>query len=365
MEPGVPRSSRGDGTISPLSIIAAACDQSIMALMVTLLISGVGVAVFYALALPLPWLLGPLLGCLIAALCGVRLQGAPKSSQVMRTILGVAVGATITPALFAQLNTLIWTLALVPLLVICVGAVGYPLFRKGFGFDHPTAFYAAMPGGLQDMLLFGEEAGGDVRALSLIHATRVLIVVMVLPFVFTYFYGVDMSGPVGEPFLSVPWQELMLLAVAGIAGWRIAAFVGLFGASILGPLFLTAALSLMDVIHHRPPAEAIQAAQFFIGFTIGVKYAGISWRELRVDVTAGVLFSILSLGVGAIFAALVVRAGWLPFTEGVLAFSPGGQAEMAIVALVAGADAAVVVAHHLVRIVVVIMGAPLMARWFG
>ncbi|WP_085863308.1 AbrB family transcriptional regulator [Pseudooctadecabacter jejudonensis] len=336
-----------------------------MALLITLIISGVGVAVFMALALPLPWLLGPLLGCLIAALCGVRLRGAPRASQVMRTILGVAVGATITPALFAQLGTLIWTLALVPPLVICVGAVGYPLFRRGFGFDHPTAFYSAMPGGLQDMLLFGEEAGGDVRALSLIHATRVLIVVMVLPFVFAYFYGAELNGPVGAPWTNVPLAELIVLGAAGIAGWKIAARVGLFGASILGPLFLTAGLSLAGVIENRPPAEAIAAAQFFIGFTIGVKYSGITWKEVQVDVTAGVVFSVLSLGVGGLFAVLIVRLGWLPLTEAALAFAPGGQAEMAIVALVAGADAAVVVAHHLVRIVFVIIGAPLVDRWFG
>lgn len=336
-----------------------------MALLLTLLISGAGVAAFLALSLPLPWLLGPLLGCLIAALCGVQLRGAPKMSQVMRTILGVAVGATITPALFAQLGSLIWTLALVPVLVICIGGVGYPLFRRGFGFDHPTAFYAAMPGGLQDMLLFGEEAGGDVRALSLIHATRVLIVVSVLPFVFAYFFDVDMSQPVGAPLSAVPWQELLLLAFAGIAGWQIAARIGLFGASILGPLFLTAGLSLAGLIHQRPPAEAIAAAQFFIGFTVGVKYSGITWREVRVDVTAGVVFSALGLLVGALFAMLIVKAGWLPLSEAVLAFSPGGQAEMAIVALVAGADAAVVVAHHLVRIVFVILGAPLANRYFG
>jgi len=243
--------------------------------------------------------------------------------------------------------------------------VGYPLFRWGFGFDHPTAFYSAMPGGLQDMLLFGEEAGGDVRALSLIHATRVLLVVTVLPFVFAYWLGVNLNQPVGAPFLSIPWYELVILAVAAIAGWRIAAAIGLFGASILGPLFLAAALSLMDVIHHRPPAEAIQAAQFFIGFIVGVKYAGISWRELRIDVSAGVVFTALSMVVSIAFAAVVIRLGWLPFTEAILAFSPGGQAEMAIVALAAGVDAAVVVAHHLVRIVFVILGAPLVARWFG
>ena len=45
--------------------------------------------------------------------------------------------------------------------------------------------------------------------------------------------------------------------------------IGLFGASILGPMIVTAALSLADLIHIRPPAEAILAAQFFIGIALG------------------------------------------------------------------------------------------------
>lgn len=331
-------------------------------LLTTLLISGLGVGTFKVLQLPLPWLLGPMLGCLIAALIGVRLRGAPLASTVMRTVLGVAVGATITPALFGQLGTMIWTLALMPVLVICIGAVGYPFFRRVFGFDHPTAFYSAMPGGLQDMLLFGEEAGGDVRALSLIHATRVLIVVTLLPFVFAYWFGADLNAPVGAPLTSIPVQELLIMVAAALIGWQGAKAIGMFGASILGPLFLTAALSLANIIHFRPPAEAIQAAQFFIGFTVGVKYVGISWRELRVDVTAGVGYTLIILAVSTGFAVVVIQMGWLPVTEALLAFSPGGQAEMAIVALVAGADAAVVVAHHLIRIVFVILGAPLLSK---
>jgi hypothetical protein len=54
---------------------------------------------------------------------------------------------------------------------------------------------------------------------------------------------------------------------------------------------------------------------------------------VRVDVTAGVIFSVLSLCISVRRSGLL---GWLPFTESVLAFSPGGQAEMAIVALVGG-----------------------------
>ena len=48
----------------------------------------------------------------------------------------------------------------------------------------------------------------------------------------------------------------------------------------------------------------------------------------------------------------------------ILAFLPGGQAEMAIIAIVAGADVAFVVAHHLLRVFLVILTAPHVARWF-
>jgi uncharacterized membrane protein AbrB (regulator of aidB expression) len=48
--------------------------------------------------------------------------------------------------------------------------------------------------------------------------------------------------------------------------------------------------------------------------------------------------------------------------EAFLAFAPGGQAEMTILAIVTGADLGFVISHHLTRIVVVIVGAPLVAR---
>ena len=334
-------------------------------ILISFVISGLGVAAFLVIGLPLPWLLGPMFGCLVAALAGVELGAQPLVSDLMRTVLGVAVGASITPALFVALPPLLPTLVMMPLLVILIGAIGYPLLRRVFGFAHPTAYYASMPGGLQDMLLFGEEAGGDVRALSLIHATRVLIIVTVLPFGFAYVMDLDLTAAPGAPLADIPLQEMLIMVVAGLVGWRVAKAVGLFGAALLGPLFLTAALSLGDVIHHRPPAVAIQAAQFFIGLTVGVKYSGITWKELRVDVGAGVGFTILILTLSLVLAEGVILAGWMPPVEAILAFSPGGQAEMAILALVAGADVGIVVIHHIVRIVFVITLAPVVARWLG
>ncbi len=334
-------------------------------ILTTHLIAGLGVLVFHLVNLPLPWLLGPIIACLVAALLGIPMKGIGFVNDAMRSILGVAVGATFTTALVVSMAGMWTTLLLVPVMVVLIGLIGVPYFQRLWGFDFATSYYAAMPGGLQDMLLFGEEAGGDVRALSLIHATRVLVIVVALPFILRGYWDVDLSNPPGHPGSSLPLLQLLLMVVAGLAGWQIAKAVGLFGASILGPMILAAVLALTGFLQHRPPAEAIWAAQFFIGMTIGTKYAGITGEELRHDVAAALGFCVILLILAAIFVEVIHLFALAPPMEALLAFAPGGQAEMTVLALIAGADVAFVIAHHVLRIVTVILGAPIAARLFS
>lgn len=118
-----------------------------------------GVGLFYLLGLPLPFLFGPMTACLLAALAGAPLRGMGTVSVLARTILGVAVGASITPEVVGRIPQMAGSVALVPLYVVVIGLVGVPFFRR-LGYDPVTSWYAAMPGGLQDMVIFGTEAGG-------------------------------------------------------------------------------------------------------------------------------------------------------------------------------------------------------------
>jgi len=330
----------------------------------TLVIAAVGAVLFMFLGIPLPFLLGPLFACLIAALAGAQMQDMGSLSVLMRTILGVAIGASITPEIFSRLPEFILPVLLVPIYILVLGAIGYPFFRKVCRFDHATSYYSAMPGGLQDMLVFGEEAGADVRALSLIQATRVLVIVTIAPLLLAFVWELDLTQPPGRPATDLPLDQMGIMVLAGLLGWKIAARVGMFGASILGPMILTAILSITGVIQSRPPAEAIFAAQFFIGLAVGARYTGITGRELRIDVAAGAGYCVILAIVALIFAEIVALTGMASQIDAFLAFIPGGQAEMVIIAIIAGADLAFVVTIHLVRIMTVIFGAPIMARLF-
>ncbi|WOI58277.1 AbrB family transcriptional regulator [Palleronia sp. LCG004] len=327
----------------------------------TFVLAAGGTALFWTLDLPLPFLFGPMAFCLMGALAHLPLKGFGQVSVGARTILGVAVGASITPEVVANLPRMALSVALIPIFIAVIAAVGVPFFRRFWGFDAPTAYYAAMPGGLQDMVIFGTEAGGDPRALSLVHATRILIIVTLAPFILGHFYGAALTNPIGDPVTDLPWHELLIMVGAAWIGWKGGERLGLFGASILGPMIVTAVLSLAGVVHFRPPAEAILAAQFFIGCGIGVHFLGVTWRELTRVVAAGVAYVLVLAVLAAAFSGLVTALGLGDPVPAFLAFAPGGQAEMTVLAIVTGADLGFVITHHLTRIVIVIVGAPVMA----
>ena len=209
----------------------------------TYAIALLGVGAFKVTGLPLPWLLGPISACLVAALLGVRMRAVGLVNTTMRTILGVAVGASFTPAVMASMALMWPTLLLIPLMILCIGLIGVPYFQRFWGYDFPTSYYAAMPGGLQDMLVFGEAAGGNPRTLSLIHATRILVIVVSLPFILQAFWQADLTQPPGAPLASIAADQLLIMVVCALVGWHVARAVGLFGASILGPMIAAGAAS--------------------------------------------------------------------------------------------------------------------------
>ncbi|MEX0302463.1 MAG: AbrB family transcriptional regulator, partial [Leisingera sp.] len=122
----------------------------------TACIAAIGVALFLWLKLPLPFLLGPMFLCLAFALGGASMAGMGVLGTAFRTILGVAAGSSITPQAIAAVPDLLLSLVFIPVFVATVALVSFPLMRRVFGFDRVTSYFCAMPGGLQDLVVFGE-----------------------------------------------------------------------------------------------------------------------------------------------------------------------------------------------------------------
>ena len=311
---------------------------------------------------PLPFLFGSLFGCLTASLFGVELAGMPLVSNVSRTVLGVAIGTTLTMEVITTIPRYIPTLLIVPLYVGLISCVGYPFFRRVLKYDRPTAFYSSMPGGLQDMVVFGIEAGGSPRTLSLVHATRSLVLVTIAPIVLTQIFELELDNPLGSPITELPLIENIGLFLTGIVGMMLFRKLKLFGADILGPLLLSAPLAIFGILTHRPSEEMIILSQFFIGIGVGIHYQGITTKELSRDIIAGLGFVAVVIAIALITLLGASQISDIPLFELFLCFWPGGQAEIAVMTLAAGGSVSIIVLHHIVRIFLVITGAPILHK---
>jgi membrane AbrB-like protein len=330
-----------------------------------LAIGAVGSVIFVLLNLPLPWMLGAMFACLLASMAKVPVRRPGMLLPLTRVVLGILVGAAFTPDVLAILPDLAFSLALIPPYIVLVGLIGVPYFRKFAGYDSVTAYFAAMPGGLPDMVVIGKEMGADEARLALVHTVRVLVIVSTLPFIIGRFETVDLGAAArfGIPIADVDPVEQVLLFAAGLIGWRIAARLRLTGASIVGPMIVSAAIHLAGLSDARPPDEVIKAAQLILGVGIGCAFVGAKGGEILRDIVLTLGLMGVMMSVTAMVAASISALTDIAFVSVFIAYTPGGQAEMNLIALSRGEDIVYVAVHHLFRVSLIVIGAPLVIRW--
>jgi len=131
------------------------------------------------------------------------------------------------------------------------------------------------------------------------------------------------------------------------------------------PLILSAIVHMAGITHARPPIEITNLAQWIIGVHVGCMYLGSTTREIGRIVSQSFGFVVMILILPAGFTMVVTNLVDVDLVSIVLAFSPGGQGEMNLIAIVLGADVAYIALHHLVRVFIVIVGAQFLFKWLG
>lgn len=319
----------------------------------------------YAIGMPLPWMLGPMIGTTIAAMAGLPVRGPGKLRPIVIPVIGVLLGSGITADLFGQLGSFALTLILLPLFLSAAAAVSYIVYRRLGGYDPVTAFYAAMPGGLNEMLLIGAAAGGDEKKIALAHAARILIVIFLVVLYFGIVLGVR-SGQGGRGFVplsALSVGDYLILGGCAVAGAILGKALRLPAAPVFGPMILSGIVHVAGWVHVAPPSVIIITAQIVIGTVIGARFVGASVREILHDIGIGLVATIGMLAVAILFAESIARIMGMPLSQAFLAYAPGGLTEMSLLTLTLGQDIAYVSVTHIIRITMIIAVAPTVFRW--
>jgi hypothetical protein len=317
-------------------------------------LGALGGAGFATLGLPLPWLLGALTATTAASLAGLELRVPEQLRRPMVAVLGAMLGTTFAPERLEGALSWLPSLAALPAYVVLVGGVIFLYLRLCSAFDPTSAFFAATPGGLSEMIALSDQLGGDQRRVSLVHGARLLFIVSAIPFLARMFGYQPAPRPSGLSIVFDPGDLALLAALSGL-GYLLAQRLRLPAATFVGPLLGSAAAHLAGWIETEPPYLLMACAQLVLGSAVGARFSGtplaLIGRTLLLGAGATVLMLLITLAFGAALHPLTGSS----LTLLLLAFIPGGLTEMSLIALAMGVDPAFVVTHHSVRVFLVVL----------
>lgn len=320
----------------------------------------IGGFVFNYFRMPLPWMLGAMCVVTALALAGARVRVHARLRQPMIVVIGVMLGSAFTPEIVGHAGEYLISITLLALYVILAATACIAYLRKLGRYDPVTAYFSGIPGGLMEMAILGSSAGADDRKVFLTHGTRVFLVVLTIPFWFRLVEGYAPRGgtAVGAMLATVSLPDLAILTVSAVAGYFIGKALRFPARALTGPLALSALAHMTGLTTSKPPNELIVLAQLVLGASVGCRYLGVRLADVLGTIRIA-LGSALILIVSAVAFSYAIHAvAGVQSQALLLSLSPGGLVEMTLIALALGIDVAFVTVHHLARIVLAILVAP-------
>jgi membrane AbrB-like protein len=330
----------------------------------TLAVAAVGGLAFGLMGMPAGFLSGSILAVACASLAGRPMMIPTPLMRVLMMLIGVSLGAVVTPATLNGMATYPLSIAALIVAMSVVSFCGAAYLRVVHGWDTLTAYLAAAPGGLSQVMGLAAEFDADMRAIAIVQTIRVTIIAVGLP------AGLSMLGLVGHATRSIggvfdpsKLDELAILVVASIVAALIAFRIRFPGGLLFGAMLTSAVLHGSGFIHVVMPWWVTNSVMIAFGAVTGSRFAGTPLRMLLHFTGAAFGSFAVAVAITAVFAAGLVGILGLPVAEVMIAYAPGAVDAMMLLALALNLDPVYVGAHHLTRIFFVSMTMPFIARY--
>ncbi|WP_241666847.1 AbrB family transcriptional regulator [Muricoccus nepalensis] len=314
------------------------------------------------LRLPGSSLLGALVAAIALSLAGVTIRLPRRVYVAGQGMVGCLISTTITAAIlhsFVEDWPYIAAAAFGTLLVSLLLGWLLSVWRVLPG---TTAIWGAAPGGASAMVVMAEAFGADVRMVALMQYLRVVCVVGVAVVV----AHALATGPAPEAAIRAaapfrPGEVAAAVALALAGAWAGRASRVPAGPMLL-PLLAGALLQSSGLVALQVPAWLAALAFGAIGFQIGLGFTrGVLARAASALPTILLSIAVLIALCGLMSIALARALGLDPLTA-YLAMSPGGIDSVAAIGAASGADMSFVMALQTVRMLVVLLLGPPLAK---
>ena len=328
----------------------------------TLLIAIAGGMAFTWIGIPAGLVSGSMLATALAALLGRPMTIPVPLAQAAFVLIGILLGAVVTPETLRGIST--WPLSILLLMVsatlMMVAATAYLRFVHGW--DPLSALLGASPGSMAQVMALSAEFHANLRGIAIVQTMRVLIVTIGLPGALALFGLAASPLPLRTASAGASPLELAVLAVTSAISAAVMYRIRFPGGLLFGAMAASAVLHGGGFLHASLPWWLGSAAVVVLGGLVGSRFASTRLVMLMDYFWAALGSAAVAIAVASLFVVLVTSL--LPFrvSDVVIAFAPGAQDTMMVLALALHLDPVYVGAHHLVRFLVVTFSVAITAR---
>ena len=327
----------------------------------TLLIGAAGGMILNSVGFPAGLISGSVLAVAIASLAG-RPRGIPQPlARVIFVLSGIAIGSAVSPQTLHSIVDYPVSIAVLVCATAVMTAGTWAYLRTVHRWDPMSALYGASPGGLAQMLVLSAEAGADVRAIVVVQTVRVVVLTLGIPAGLAVFGLAGQSAAVsGRPVAAPP--ELLLMVAVSVASALVLQRLRFPGGLIFGAMVGSAFLHGGGFVTGGLPWGVAATVMVALGTVNGSRFAGTDRRMLLHYFGAACGSFAVAAGLAVCFASLAARLLPVPAADIVIAYAPGAQDTMLLLALALKLDPVFVGAHHLARFLTVSLTVPFIAR---
>ncbi|TWF81339.1 hypothetical protein FHX44_117282 [Pseudonocardia hierapolitana] len=325
-----------------------------------------GSAAMAPLDVPSPALFAGLLVATALALGGLPVAVPRPVTGTAQAVIGVVIGVLAQPDTLAGLAGQWVPVLLVSVATLAVSMAAGLLLGLRRGITPLTGMLALTAGGASGLVAMSRDLGGDDRTVAVVQYLRVGIVTATMPVVAAVGFGAaGGSGPdaSGSAPLVVDVGYLAFCAVAGTVLARVARVPA---GALLGPMTVAIAVNLAGwSFGATPPVPLVEVAYAVIGWQAGARFTR---ESLRTVLEALLPAAALVVGVIVACAGLGLLLSTLTGTtalDGYLATTPGGVYAVLATAVSAGTDVTFVMAVQVLRVIVMLLVMPAIARLAG
>lgn len=346
-----------------------------------IIVSSIGGLILSLTGLSIGWMIGTLIMAVVLSFRQPHSLKLPHNQKGLprywlyagQCILGIELGQKMNLSVISifQEN---WVSILVMLLLSVAFSLlsGFVLWKFSQT-DMLTSFFGTAPGGLSAIPSIAEEVGANTAVVSIIQTMRVFLVVFTVPIIVSSLAGhaasptIAHNGPISGEMPNFEMNQFfwtIALVLAAWGGYYVGKYLKFPAPWLVGSMLSVSVIQTLGSSYAGYnliawwPHTVIILSQVFIASSIGSRFH----KNMFIGLKKTLLVALLStLGlIIAMFACafFISKITGITFITAVLAFAPGGIAEMATTAVVLHADSTLVVVVQVLRVIMVCMILP-------